>query len=234
MGQGFYTKMIQIVSQELEIPMDMIQVPETGTDKIPNPQMTGASSTADLNGNAVRNASLELKKRLAPFREAKPDGSWGEWVGMAWASRVGLSVAGHWGQETSFTGWSGYDKEKGYAKEGKRWAYFVTSATAIVVEVDILTGVHQMLKTFLVMDLGEALNPAIDIVQIEGGFMQGYGWVTMEDTLFEADGKLKSRGHDSYNIPSIADIPPVFNIGLLRKKTPAEHTRVVYSSKNVG
>ena len=98
--------------------MDMIQVPETGTDW-----------------------------------------SWGEWVG--------LSVASHWGQETSFTGWSGYDKEKGYAKfakEGKRWAYFATSATAIVVEVDILTEFYQMLKTFLVMDLGEALNPAIEIV----------------------------------------------------------------------
>jgi len=234
LGQGFYTKMIQIVSQELEIPMDMIQIPETGTDKVPNPQMTGASSTADLNGNAVRKASLELKKRLAPFKEAKPDGSWGEWVGMAWASRVGLSVAGHWGQETAFTGWTGYDKDKGYAKEGNRWAYFVTSATAVVVELDVLTGVHQMLKTFIVMDLGEALNPAIDIVQIEGGFMQGYGWLTMEDTQFEADGRLKSRGHDTYDIPSVADIPPVFNIGLLRKKTPAEHTRVIYSSKNVG
>eukprot|EP00092_Neocalanus_flemingeri_P025645 GFUD01027803.1.p1 GENE.GFUD01027803.1~~GFUD01027803.1.p1 ORF type:complete len:1247 (+),score=295.15 GFUD01027803.1:47-3787(+) len=234
MGQGFYTKMMQIVSQELEIPMERIHIAETGTDKIPNPQMTGASSTADLNGNAVRKASLELKKRLAPFKEAKPDGTWGEWVGMAWASRVGLSVAGHWAQEASFTGWTGYDKEGGYKKEGNRWAYFVTSATAVIVELDVLTGMHQLLKTYIVMDLGEALNPAIDIVQIEGGFMQGYGWVTMEDTEFETDGKLKSTGHDKYACPTIADIPPVFDVGLLRKKTPPEHTRVVYSSKNVG
>ena len=233
-GQGFYTKMIQIVSQELEIPMNLIKIPASGTDSIPNPNMTGASSTSDLGGNSVRKASLELKERIAPFKAMRPDGSWKDWIGMAWAARVGLSVAAHWGQETSFTGWSGYDKEKGYAKEGNRWAYFVTSATLVVVEVDVLTGVHQMLKTFIVMDLGEALNPAIDIVQIEGGFMQGYGWVTMEDTLFTAEGKLITRGHDTYNIPTLADIPPIFNISLLRKKPPAEHRRVIYSSKNVG
>ena len=87
---------------------------------------------------------------------------------MAWASRLGLSVAAHWAQDTSFTGWTGYDKEKNYAKEGNKWAYFVSSATFTLVELDVLTGVHQMLKTFIVMDLGEVLNPAIDIVQIEG------------------------------------------------------------------
>lgn len=233
-GQGFYTKMIQIVSQELGIPMDMIQIPQTGTNSVPNPHMTGSSSTSDLSGNAVRKASLELMERIAPFKAAKPEGSWTDWVGMAWAARVGLSVAAHWGQDTAVTGWTGYDKDAGYAKQGNRWAYFVCSATVVVVEVDTLTGVHQMLKTFIVMDLGEVLNPAIDIVQIEGGFMQGYGWITMEDTLFQADGKLKTRGHDTYDIPSIADLPPVFSIALLRKEAPAEHTRVIYSSKNVG
>lgn len=233
-GQGFYTKMIQIVSHELEIPMNMIKIPHTGTDSVPNPNMTGASSTSDLGGNSVYKACVELRERIAPFKAAKPDGSWKDWVMMAFASRVGLSVAAHWGQETSFTDWTGYDKEKGYAKEGNRWAYFITSATMVVVEVDVLTGVHHMVKSFIVMDLGEALNPAIDIVQIEGGFMQGYGWVTMEDTLFTADGRLVTRGNDSYHIPSIADIPPVLNISLLRRETPAEHTRVIYSSKNVG
>ena len=216
-GQGFYTKMVQIVSQELEIPVDKIHIAETGTDYVPNPHMSGASATSDLSGNSVRKASVELRNRLAPFREEKPDGSWEEWVSMAWTAQVGLSVSAHWGQEESVTGWTGYSEEKGYAKEGNRWAYFVTSATMVVVEVDLLTGVHQMLKTFIVMDLGEVLNPAIDIVQIEGGFMQGYGWVTMEDTLFGPDGKLITKGHDSYDIPSIGDIPPILDISLLRK-----------------
>ena len=209
-GQGFYTKMIQIVSDELEIPIDRIQIAETGTDYVPNPHMSGASSTSDLSGPSVRRAAVELRQRLAPFREAKPDGSWAEWVGMAWTSQVGLSVAAHWGQPESFTNWVGD------TKEGNRWAYFVSSATLVVVELDTLTGVHQILKSFIVMDLGEVLNPAIDVVQIEGGFLQGYGWISMEDTLIDPEGGTITRGHDTYDIPSIGDIPPVFDISLLR------------------
>ena len=93
---------------------------------------------------------------------------------------------------------------------------FVTSATLVVAELDTLTGVHQILKTFIVMDLGEVLNPAIDIVQIEGGFLQGYGWIAMEDTLIDPQGGMITRGHDNYDIPSIGDIPPVLDISLLR------------------
>ena len=91
-----------------------------------------------------------------------------------------------------------------------------------------------MLKTEIVMDVEESINPAIDVAQIEGAFFQGYGYLAMETTQFSEDGKLVSRGHDSYTIPTIADIPPVFNVTLLRREKPAENRRLLYSSKGVG
>jgi len=228
MGQGFYTKMLQIASQELGVPMTKIHMSESSTDCVPNPNVSGGSSTADFSGNAVRLACIELNKRLAPIKEAEPKGVWEQWIGMAFFSRINLSVGAHWATPQAYTE---YSLEK---KEGNRWAYFVNGATCSVVEVDILTGEHKLLKTEIVMDVGESLNPAIDIGQIEGAYVQGYGYLAMEETLFSKEGKLLSRGHDTYSAPTIRDIPSVFNVTLLRKNTPVENRRILYSSKGVG
>jgi len=228
MGQGFYTKMLQIASQILGIPMSKIYIPESATDKVPNPLVSGGSSTADYCGNAVRLACDELNKRLAPIKDAQPKASWDQWVGMAWASRINLSVSGYY---TSPADWTEYSLEK---KEGNRWSYFVNGASCSIVEIDVLTGEHRLLKTEIVMDVGESINPAIDIAQIEGAFVQGYGYLAMEETKFSSEGKLLTRGHDSYSVPTISDIPSVFNVTLLRKDTPVENRRVLYSSKGIG
>jgi len=228
MGQGFYTKMLQVASQELGIPMTKIHLSKSSTDCVPNPNVSGGSSTADFSGSAVRLACQELNKRLAPLKEAEPKGVWEQWIGMAFGSRVNLSVSALYSTPVEFTS---YSLEK---KEGNRWAYFVTGACCSVVEIDILTGEHTLLKTEIVMDAGESLNPAIDIGQIEGAYVQGYGYLAMEQILFSKEGKLLTRGHGSYSAPTIADIPPVFNVSLLRKHTPVENRRVLYSSKGVG
>jgi len=228
MGQGFYTKMLQIASQELGIPMTKIHMSQSSTDCVPNPHISGGSSTADFSGNAVRVACLELNKRLAPFKDAEPKAAWEQWVGMAFGSCVCLSVAGYYSTPASYTE---YSLEK---KEGNRWSYFVNGASCSIVEVDIFTGEHKLLKTQIVMDVGESLNPAIDIAQIEGAFVQGYGYLAMEETLFSKTGRLVTRGHDHYSAPTIRDIPSVFNVALLRKDTPVENRRLLYSSKGVG
>jgi len=228
MGQGFYTKMLQIASHELGVPMTKIHISESSTDCVPSPNVSGGSSTADISGNAVMLACQELNKRLAPFKEAEPKGVWEQWIGMAWGSRVNLSVSAHYAVPGNFTEYSLMKKE------GNRWAYFVTGAACSVVEVDILTGEHRLLKTEIVMDAGESLNPAIDIGQIEGAYVQGYGYLAMEETTFSRDGALLTRGHDTYSAPTIMDIPSVFNITLLRKHTPVENRRILYSSKGVG
>ena len=147
---------------------------------------------------------------------------------MAYGSRVNLSVSALYAIPHEFTE---YSLEK---KEGNRWAYFVNGASCSVVEVDVLTGEHKLLKTEIVMDVGESLNPAIDIGQIEGAYVQGYGYLAMEETLFSKEGKLLTRGHDTYSAPTIRDIPSVFNVALLRKQTPVENRKVLYSSKGVG
>ena len=227
-GQGFYTKMMQIASHELKIPMSLIHIAESATDKVPNPILTGGSSTADYCGNAVRVACEELNRRLAPFKASAPNGSWAQWVFMANKGRVGLSVSGYYASPDS---WTSYDPIE---KKGNKWAYFVNGASSSIVEVDVLTGEHRLLKTEIVMDVGESINPAIDVAQIEGAFVQGYGYLAMENITFSKEGKLQSEGHDTYLVPTMADIPPVFNVTLLRRDIPIENRRLLYSSKGVG
>ena len=228
LGQGLFTKMAQVASHELGAPLDCITVAESSTERVPNPNLTGGSSTADYCGGAVRDACLQLNSRLAPVKASQPEIGWKGWIFVAWNSKVNLSVAGHF---TARKEWSNYDKEQ---KKGNKFTYFVSGAACSIVEVDTLTGEHRLLSAHVVMDIGESLNPAIDIGQIEGAFMQGYGYLCMEDTLFSEQGHLLSTGHDTYTIPSIKDLPPIFNVSLLRKATPLENRRVLYSSKGVG
>merc|ERR1719187_1077581 len=228
MGQGLHTKMLQVVSTELGIPMSRIRVADTSNDKVPNAIPTGGSTAADLNGNALRNARQQLMERLAPIRAAAggDKAPWEMGVGMAFGSRVNLSAVGYYAvppeQGASFDPVS---------KKGRRWWYYTVSAACSFVEIDVLTGEHVLLSTEMVVDVGKAINPAIDISQIEAAFMQGYGWVSMENTTFGADGKLLTRGHDDYNIPSIADCPSKFNVTLLKSEI---RQHLLYSSKGIG
>ena len=219
MGQGLHIKMIQIASTMLKIPLERIHIQETATDKVPNATTTAASVSSDLYGGAVIKACDELLKRLAPYREMFPEDGWDKWIFKAYFDRVSLSATGYFA--TPDIG----------PEVNKLYNYFSHGSAVSEVEIDCLTGDHQVLRTDIVMDVGSSLNPAIDIGQIEGAFMQGYGLYTLEELIYSSDGTLYSRGPGMYKLPGFADIPAEFNVSLL---TGAPNPRAVYSSKAVG
>eukprot|EP00794_Sanderia_malayensis_P018318 gene18318-biopygen12265 len=221
MGQGLYTKTIQIVSETLKVDVSKIHVLETATDKVPNTSPTAASSGSDLNGMAAYNACLEINKRLKPFR--KENVSWEEAVHSAYFARVSLFATGFYATPNLNYDWN--------TNSGRLFAYHTTGAACSVVEIDCLTGDHQVLKTDIVMDVGQSLNPAIDIGQIEGAFTQGYGLFMMEQLVHSPSGVLLTRGPGAYKIPSFNDVPTEFNVSLLKGSL---NPHAVYSSKAIG
>lgn len=220
MGQGLHTKMIQVASKALGVDVDRIHVAETGTDKVPNTSATAASAGSDLNGMAVLNACEKLVKRLAPYREKYPNESWNQLVSKAYFDRISLSATGFY-QTPDI----GYDIN---TNQGMAFNYFTYGTACAEVEIDCLTGDHQVIRTDIVMDLGSSLNPAIDIGkmicvidriqmvkkmvdllsetfefisgQIEGGFMQGYGLFTLEEMVYSPTGIVFSRGPGNIKI----------------------------------
>ncbi|KAK4037119.1 hypothetical protein OUZ56_029159 [Daphnia magna] len=193
-------------------------------NKVPNTSPTAASAGSDLNGMAVLNACQILMDRLVPIRKANPEGTWQQWIQDAYFQRISLSTTGFYKTPDI-----GYDF---VTNKGTPFRYFTFGAACSVVEVDCLTGNHRVLRTDIVMDLGESLNPAIDIGQVEGGFVQGLGLFTLEEPLFSpSNGQVMTRGPSNYKIPSADDIPEEFNVSLLRG-CPNPHA--VYSSKAVG
>nr|CAD7392474.1 unnamed protein product [Timema cristinae] len=223
MGQGLHTKMIQVASRVLEIPHEYVHITETSTDKVPNTSATAASAGSDLNGMAVMNACQTIVDRLKPYKDANPKGEWKDWVHKAYFDRVSLSATGFYKTPDI-----GFDWDK---NEGSPFNYYTFGTSCSVVEIDCLTGDHQVLRTDIVMDLGESLNPAIDVGQVEGGFVQGQGLFTLEETLFSPKGALFTRGPGWYKIPGFADIPIEFNVSLLKG---VSNPRAIYSSKAVG
>lgn len=223
MGQGLHTKMIQVASRALGISTDLIHISETSTDKVPNTSATAASCGSDLNGMAVIDACEILLKRLEPYKAKNSKGKWADWVQAAYFDRVSLSATGFYR-----TPGIGYDIKK---NEGMLFRYFTYGAACSEVEIDCLTGDHQVLRTDIVMDLGDSLNPAIDVGQVEGGFIQGYGLFTLEEMVYSQNGEVLSRGPGVYKIPGFADIPIEFNVSLLKG---ASNKHAVYSSKAVG
>ncbi|XP_058793018.1 xanthine dehydrogenase-like [Phymastichus coffea] len=223
MGQGVHTKMIQIASRILKVNPDKICITETATDKVPNTIATAGSTGSDLNGMAIMNACNEIMNRIKYIIEANPDGSWESWVEKAYFDRVSLSATGFYRTPDI-----GYDIN---TNSGILFNYYTYGVACSEVQVDCLTGDHQVLKTDIVMDLGESLNPAIDIGQIEGAFIQGYGLFTMEEMIYSPTGIVFSRGPGVYKIPGFADIPQEFNVSLLKGTS---NPRAVYSSKAVG
>ena len=224
-GQGLHTKMLQVVATELGIPMDRVRMADSSNDKVPNPIPTGGSSAADLNGPALRDACQQLMERLAPFRAAQEKVPWEMLVQMAFGSRVNLSAVGYYRVPAEL---NTFDP---VSKKGRRWWYYTVGASCSMVEIDVLTGEHTLLSTEIVMDVGTAVNPALDIANIEAAFIQGYGWISMEDTTFSPEGKLLTRGHSEYNMPTIADCPAAFNVTLLKGQGKEQ---LLYSSKGIG
>ncbi|XP_013187119.1 xanthine dehydrogenase [Amyelois transitella] len=223
MGQGLYTKMIQVASRALEVDVSRIHISEMSTDKVPNSSPTAASISSDLYGMAVLDACKTLKIRLEPYKVKKPDGKWEDWVMEAYLDRVSLFATGFYKAPKIE-----YNAE---TNSGNLFEYFTYGVACSEVMIDCLTGNHQVLRTDIVMDVGESLNPAIDIGQIEGAFMQGYGFHTIEEMIFSPTGEVLSRGPGAYKIPGFSDIPNIFNVSLLKG---APNPRAVYSSKAIG
>ncbi|KAF4083783.1 hypothetical protein AMELA_G00121330 [Ameiurus melas] len=223
MGQGLHTKMVQVASRTLGIPSTKIHISETSTNTVPNTSPTAASASSDLNGMAVYNACQTLLQRLEPYKAKNPMGSWEDWVKAAYFDRVNLSANGFYKTPDI-----GYEFE---TNSGRAFNYFSYGVAVSVVEVDCLTGSHKNLHTSIVMDVGKSLNPALDIGQVEGAFMQGVGLFTLEELRYSPQGYLYTRGPGMYKIPAFGDIPTELKVSLLRD-SPNE--KAIFSSKAVG
>ncbi|MCS6899438.1 MAG: xanthine dehydrogenase molybdopterin binding subunit [Myxococcales bacterium] len=244
MGQGLFTKIQGIAARELGVPPSHIRVMKTQTDKVPNTSATAASSGSDLNGAAVKAACEQLRERLAPVAAdllgypdpsglrfhggqiAEPGGGsipFATAVEAAYMRQVSLSATGFYR-----TPGIGYDKAKG---RGKPFYYFVYGAAVTEVEVDGWSGMKRVRRVDILHDVGESLNPGVDRGQIEGGFVQGMGWLTGEELKWTRDGRLLTHSASTYQIPSIGDAPSVFHVELLPR---AEQAGVIHGSKAVG
>ncbi|XP_032134614.1 aldehyde oxidase [Sapajus apella] len=223
MGQGVHTKMIQVASRELRMPMSNVHLRGTSTETVPNANVSGGSVVADLNGLAVKNACQTLLKRLEPIISKNPKGTWKDWAQTAFNESISLSAVGYF---------RGYESDMNWEKgEGHPFEYFVYGAACSEVEIDCLTGDHKNIRTDIVMDVGCSINPALDIGQIEGAFIQGMGLYTIEELNYSPQGVLHTRGPDQYKIPAICDMPTQLHISLL---PPSQNSNTLYSSKGLG
>ena len=250
MGQGLHTKMLQVAATTLGVPLARVRLAPTRTDKVPNTSATAASSGADLNGGAVKNACEQIRERLAQVaatrlgfhvndvrfvdgrvRGLAVDGeevSWEEVVKQAYFQRVQLWAAGFYRTEGLF-----WDSS---VMQGSPFKYFAYGVAATEVEVDGFTGANRLRRVDIVHDVGDSLSPLVDLGQIEGGFVQGAGWLTLEDLRWEerdvpSRGKLATHAASTYKLPSFSEMPEVFNVALLER---AAEEGVVYGGKAVG
>ncbi|MDO6708675.1 xanthine dehydrogenase molybdopterin binding subunit [Photobacterium sp. 1_MG-2023] len=243
MGQGLNTKVAQVVAEVFQVDIDRIQITATNTDKVPNTSPTAASSGADLNGKAAQNAALTIKQRLIDFAcshfKVTPEEvifkngmvqvrenflSFEELIQQAYFNQVSLSSTGFYRTPKIY-----YDHEKA---RGRPFYYYAYGAACAEVVLDTLTGEYKILRADILHDVGASLNPAIDIGQIEGGFIQGVGWLTTEELIWNDQGRLMTSGPASYKIPAIADMPIDFRTQLLENRSNPEDT--VFNSKAVG
>ncbi len=243
MGQGLMIKVAQLVAEELQVDLERVHISATSTGKVPNTSPTAASSGTDLNGEAARDACRTLKQRLARYcadayrvqpeevvfarngvRVAQNTLSFTQVVRDAFHARVPLSATGYWR-----TPELDFDRERW---RGNPFFYFAYGAAVSEVAIDVLTGESRLLRADLLHDVGRSLNPAIDRGQIEGGFIQGMGWLTMEEVVWDAKGALLTHAPSTYKIPVAGDCPPVLNTWLWEH---GENFRdIVYRSKAVG
>lgn len=243
MGQGLYTKVAQVVAEELQVDIEHIRCTATRTDKVPNTSPTAASSGSDINGMAALAAARKIRKRLTDFacehfavgqesvqfaRNCITVGdrnfSFAEFVNLAYHQRISLSATGFYRTPKIH-----YDRD---TSSGRPFYYFANGAAVSEVLVDTLTGEYRVEQVDICHDVGNSLNPAIDIGQIEGGFIQGMGWLTSEELAWDDSGRLTTVGPATYKIPAIGDTPPIFNVELLPDSPNAEAT--IFRSKAVG
>ena len=243
MGQGLYIKVAQVVADEFGIDVDNIQILAADTSKVPNASATAASSGSDMNGKAAQIAAAKIRKRLCEFAcrhfsVAEKDVafaanrvtaggqslSFAELVQLAWADRVSLSATGFYKTPKIH-----YDRA---TFSGRPFFYFAYGAAVSEVIVDTLTGEHRITRVDIVHDCGESLNPAIDLGQVEGGFVQGAGWLTSEELWWNAAGELKTHAPSTYKIPTCSDLATDFRVQLLENAANREDT--IYRSKAVG
>ncbi|MEP6939418.1 MAG: molybdopterin cofactor-binding domain-containing protein, partial [Rudaea sp.] len=243
MGQGLYTKVAQVVAHEFGLPLSRVRTSTTDTSKVPNTSATAASSGADINGKAAQAACQTLRARLVehacklhsvtPERVRFADGEveigarrmpFAELVMSAYQARVSLSATGFYA--TPKLHW---DRSK---LNGRPFFYFAYGAAVSEVAVDTLTGETQLTRVDILHDVGTSLNPAIDRGQIEGGFLQGVGWLTSEELWWNANGELKTHAPSTYKIPSVRDWPLHADVRILEHAPNPEDT--IHRSKAVG
>jgi len=232
MGQGLHTKMQQVTARALRIPVEDVHIRETATDTVPNSSPTAASASSDMYGMAILNACEQLNERLQPYLE-KAGGNFKSAVHAAFFDRCDLSAHGFYKTPDI-----GYDWTKPDQERGRPFNYFTYGAACAEVEVDALTGDMRILRADLLMDLGNSLNPAIDVGQIEGAFMQGVGWTMIEETMWGCDefpwlrpGTCHTRGPGTYKIPSFNDVPIDMRVTLLKDSA---NPNAIHSSRAVG
>ena len=243
MGQGLFTKVAQIVAEVFQIDVDRIKITATSTGKVPNTSATAASSGTDLNGAAAQAAARTIRDRLVAFAaehyEVAPEAirfhanqvslgdktvGFAELVGQAYSGRVSLSATGFFR-----TPGIHYDRE---TASGRPFRYFAYGAAVSEVIIDTLTGENKLLRADILHDCGRSINPAIDLGQVEGGFIQGMGWLTMEELCWTPDGRLATHAPSTYKIPACGNTPADFRVRLLESGRNREE--VVHRSKAVG
>ena len=242
MGQGLFTKVAQVVAEEFGVPLDWVRITATNTAKVPNASPTAASAGSDINGMAAKIAAGEIRGRMAglaaeiwalpaeqiEFRDGRVFGgnrsmSFAELAKTCRVSRVGLSAAGYY--KTPEISW---DRA---AVKGKPFFYYAYGAACCEVAIDTLTGEMKVLGADLLHDVGSSLNPALDLGQVEGAFVQGMGWVTTEELVFDAQGRLTTHAPATYKIPVASDIPERF---ITKLHMRPNSTASIYRSKAVG
>ena len=225
MGQGLNQKVAQVVAEVFGLQARDIQITAADTGKVPNTSATAASSGSDLNGKAAEDAALTIRARMAEFLAGKygvdpasvrfQDGEVlvaGERHGFAqvaqwvWQARISLSSTGFYA--TPKITW---DRVRG---QGRPFLYFAYGAAVTEVVIDTLTGENRILRADILHDCGRSLNPALDIGQVEGAYVQGAGWLTTEELVWDAKGRLTTHAPSTYKIPAVSDRPPVFNVAL--------------------
>jgi xanthine dehydrogenase large subunit len=243
MGQGLFIKIAQVVAGVFGVPVERVRITATSTAEVPNTAPTAASTGSDLNGWAAQIAATTIRTRMAELAAAE----WGvrpeevtfeaeevfagnhrmgfpELAHRCVQARVSLSSTGFY--KTPDIHWDPA------ALRGEPFFYFSYGAAVAEVELDLLTGEHRLLRADLVQDCGRSLNPAVDLGQIEGAFVQGLGWLTCEELWWDEEGRLRTLGPSTYKIPGSRDVPPVFNVRLL-EGAPAR-AETVFRSKAVG
>jgi xanthine dehydrogenase large subunit len=243
MGQGVYIKVAQVVADVFGIDIERVKITATTTAKVPNTTPTAASSGSDLNGMAAKRAAEAIKRRMAELATktfgadrsdvtfahnkvfvANREMGFGELAKQAFLARIPLSATGFYA--TPKISWN---RER---REGRPFFYFAYGAACSEVTVDITTGEMRVDRVDILHDVGRSLNPAVDMGQIEGGFVQGMGWLTTEELVFDDDGRLATHAPSTYKIPTASDVPADFRVSLWRSKGNRQPT--IYRSKAVG